>query len=241
MSILKVCEIFESIQGEGLRVGEPSVFIRLSGCNLRCKLCDTKYSWNEEHIFETEEIFSVVKKSSIRSLVITGGEPLVQRKNLYELLVKFKKNRFFITLETNGTIYDSEAKGIMEIVDLVAVSPKPYSFSGVVYNYNNVCKIIKELSNKVFLKIPIASEEDFEEIRDLLMEIAKPKKELVPVVFQCASRENENFEDYLKRNRLLWEKSIQFLKDIGKVINLASIRFIPQLHKLLFYEKSRGV
>ena len=78
---LKIVEIFPSIQGEGLRQGEPTVFIRLSGCNLKCSFCDTKYAWKGGREFTAGEILDEVRKIRRRFpaswVSLTGGEPLL--------------------------------------------------------------------------------------------------------------------------------------------------------------------
>ncbi len=101
---MKVNEIFYSIQGEGKYTGVPSVFIRTSGCNLRCNWCDTPYaSWKVEgkHM-STKEIIDAVKTFNCKHVVITGGEPYLQ-KDLEGLTRKLSMDGFLVTVETNGT------------------------------------------------------------------------------------------------------------------------------------------
>lgn len=122
---LNVSEIFYSIQGEGPLVGQPSVFLRLNGCNLRCSWCDSKHTWID--VFDENQIlidtFAVANNlSSFKSnhIVITGGEPLLQEDALYELIGRFKDYHF--TIETNGT--KGMHPDMFEMVDLWMVSPK---------------------------------------------------------------------------------------------------------------------
>jgi len=107
--MLKVSEIFgPSIQGEGVLVGTPSIFLRLAGCSLRCQWCDTKYAFGEGKPMPNEdivdEIFSRCPRGiSIVDIVITGGEPLEQSEELHEFLAYlFSVRRFSVTVETNG-------------------------------------------------------------------------------------------------------------------------------------------
>jgi len=107
--VLRVYEIFASIEGEGVDIGMPSVFVRLSGCNLRCRWCDTPealdlYSGSEMSI---DNVLEEVKKYGIRRVVVTGGEPLMQNDAL-ELVKKLLSEGFFVSVETNGT-YDISA------------------------------------------------------------------------------------------------------------------------------------
>ena len=108
-SFLDVQEIFPTIQGEGLFVGWPAVFLRLGGCNLQCLFCDTEFdsyqSINIEQIIETIQQFSCNEnQQKIRKLVvITGGEPMLQPIEL--LCQKLITNGFLVQIETNGTFY----------------------------------------------------------------------------------------------------------------------------------------
>ena len=100
---LKVCETFTSIQGEGRDIGFPFFFIRLSGCNLRCSYCDTKYAYNNFKELSLKELLSLWKQSGIKRCLITGGEPLLQ-KNSIELMKLLISNGASVYLETNGSI-----------------------------------------------------------------------------------------------------------------------------------------
>src|SRR5580658_5308989 len=98
---VKIAEIFYSIQGEGKRSGVPSVFVRASGCNLRCVWCDTPYaSWNPEgNDLAIDQIISEVEKFSARDVVVTGGEPMVMPQ-INELCERMSHAGRFITIET---------------------------------------------------------------------------------------------------------------------------------------------
>lgn len=101
---MRVAEIFTSLQGEGLTSGYPTLFIRLAGCNLSCKYCDTPATNLPGKIMDIESILSIVKKSLVRMVCITGGEPLLQSDELLTLLIGITKLGKEITIETNGTI-----------------------------------------------------------------------------------------------------------------------------------------
>jgi 7-carboxy-7-deazaguanine synthase len=122
--ILRISEIFPSIQGEGLRQGEPTLFIRLSGCNLRCDFCDTKYAWEEGTEMTAAQVLHAIHKLRSRFpaewVCLTGGEPLVQ--DITELVKGLKGQRFQIQVETNGTVYRPLQ------VDWYTLSPKPDSY-----------------------------------------------------------------------------------------------------------------
>ncbi len=125
-----------TIQGEGRLAGTPSLFIRLSGCNLRCiwdkgnneySICDTPHSVFGKikyKSFEIEKIVSIIKQNLgfIKHIVITGGEPTLQAKPLTQLCKRIKEEAdVHLTIETNGTIFDKELAGL---IDLFSISPK---------------------------------------------------------------------------------------------------------------------
>lgn len=115
-----ISEIFYSIQGEGMLTGVPSVFVRTSGCNLRCNWCDTPYaSWNPEgEQRSVAQIVSEVQTHPARHVVLTGGEPMIAR-DITELAAEIKKLGHHITIETAATV---APQGIA--CDLASLSPK---------------------------------------------------------------------------------------------------------------------
>src|SRR4051812_16234722 len=116
---MKISELFYSIQGEGKLVGVPSVFVRASGCNLRCVWCDTPYaSWEPEgEELSVGEIVGRVGEFGARHVVLTGGEPMIMAE-IGELCEQLNARGHHLTVETAGTVY-REVK-----VDLASVSPK---------------------------------------------------------------------------------------------------------------------
>lgn len=100
---MKVCEIFHSIQGEGVTMGQPTVFVRLSGCNLACRWCDTEYAKEEGKDMAPEEVLAEVAEHGCRNVCVTGGEPMFQAETV-RLLDMLLDSEYFVTLETNGSI-----------------------------------------------------------------------------------------------------------------------------------------
>jgi 7-carboxy-7-deazaguanine synthase len=117
---MRIAEIFHSVQGEGLLAGVPSIFIRTSGCNLRCHWCDTPYaSWKPEGPeISIEEILKKLTEWNCDHVVLTGGEPMIA-PDLPELATALKKQKKHITIETAGTILPNSIP-----CDLASISPK---------------------------------------------------------------------------------------------------------------------
>src|SRR4051812_33283198 len=116
---MRIAEIFHSIQGEGTLVGIPSVFVRVSGCNLRCTWCDTPYtSWSAEGPeMSLDAIVSQVDSYHCSHVVITGGEPMLFPA-VVELAEQFRARKMHVTIETAGTVWQPVA------CDLMSISPK---------------------------------------------------------------------------------------------------------------------
>jgi 7-carboxy-7-deazaguanine synthase len=116
---VKISEIFYSIQGEGMLAGVPSVFLRTSGCNLRCTWCDTPYtSWNPEgDDLPLDTILADVRGCGSTHVVVTGGEPMIQQ-DIVQLTQRLKDLDLHITIETAGTVYQPVT------CDLMSISPK---------------------------------------------------------------------------------------------------------------------
>ena len=114
-----ICETFTSLQGEGILTGIPSFFIRTSGCNLRCSWCDTPYaSWRPEiDRRSVEDLVAEVGRSGVGHVVITGGEPLLQRE-IGALTRALRSAGFHVTIETAGTVAPDF------VCDLLSISPK---------------------------------------------------------------------------------------------------------------------
>ena len=117
---MKISEIFYSIQGEGMLVGTPSVFVRTSGCNLRCAWCDTPYtSWEPEgEEMPLDEILARVRRHPARYVVVTGGEPMIAPEIVALTEALRESGLLHLTIETAGTVYLPVA------CDLMSISPK---------------------------------------------------------------------------------------------------------------------
>ncbi|MDI9397639.1 MAG: 7-carboxy-7-deazaguanine synthase QueE [Candidatus Pacebacteria bacterium] len=173
---MRIAEIFHSIQGEGLLAGVPSIFIRTSGCNLRCHWCDTPYaSWKPEGPeMSVEEILKKITEWNCDHVVLTGGEPMIA-PDLPKLATVLKKQNKHITIETAGTILPN---GIP--CDLASLSPKlsnstpPPERDPAWAKKHESTRLQPEVISEWIRKYPfqlkfvVSSENDLTEIKDLL-------------------------------------------------------------------------
>lgn len=123
---LNVNEIFLSIQGEGERAGELSIFVRLQYCNLKCKFCDTEFNTGKQ--MRLKEIYQEIIKYKCNTIIFTGGEPALQLKE--DHVQYFKNKEYYICIETNGTMK------VPYNIDFISLSPK-VSESVIYKNFNN--------------------------------------------------------------------------------------------------------
>ncbi len=115
MAQLKIFEIFYSLQGESSRVGLPTIFIRLSGCPMRCHYCDTAYAFQGGSMMDMDDIMETIKKYNTRYVTVTGGEPLAQKEVLSLLKVLADQN-YDVSLETGGGISIKEVDPRIKII-----------------------------------------------------------------------------------------------------------------------------
>ena len=137
----RVNEIFDSIQGEGANLGKKVTFVRLAGCNLSCKWCDTEY--NSYYELTAEEI----TLSCGENVIITGGEPTIH--NLIPLLQKLKKQNKWVGIETNGT---NDITGIRKYIDYIAFSPKENTHKSFIENADEIRIVNNNLKLEDVLK-----------------------------------------------------------------------------------------
>jgi 7-carboxy-7-deazaguanine synthase len=151
---LYINEIFYSLEGEGQRIGYPTIFIRLAGCNLECNWCDTNHQEYKE--MGTSEIIEQIEGYNCDNIKITGGEPLLQSNKLGFLLRILKDKGYYISLETNGTIYDYT---IFNKCDLICMDIKTPS-SGMKSDFNVISRVYERYKDKIEFKLVISGDED---------------------------------------------------------------------------------
>lgn len=223
---MKIAEIFYSIQGEGSLLGVPSVFVRTSGCNLRCSWCDTPYtSWKPEgEEMSLEQILEQVTGYPARHVVVTGGEPMIA-PGIVTLTERLRERGLHITIETAGTVFHAVA------CDLMSISPKLANSApeGTWREPHERRRIQPEVLRKLMetydyqLKFVVAAAEDIAEIRGLLtLTGANPNKVILMP---------EGVDPDTLRERGRW---------LAEICKREGFRFSPRLHVDL-YGNRRGI
>ena len=151
---LNINEIFYSLQGEAREVGLPTVFVRLTGCPLRCTYCDTEYAFKGNNMLSIDEILAEVKQYNTRYVCVTGGEPLAQI-DCHVLLDALIKDDYQVSLETSGSI---DIGAVNSGVSIVMDVKTPSSNESKHNKYDNIAK----LEVKDQLKFVIGSKADFD-------------------------------------------------------------------------------
>jgi 7-carboxy-7-deazaguanine synthase len=191
---MHVNEIFYSLQGEGFLAGIPSVFVRLAGCPLRCRWCDTKYAWSKEagRQYSTDEIVSTVQQWPCRFVVVTGGEPMVDT-DLPQLVRELKAVGKHITIETAGIAYIPDMQ-----CDLMSISPKlsnsmpdDSELAAIHKNSKLDLAVLEELLGcyNYQLKFVVDSGADLSEIEETIEKLANVDSEKVMLMPQASTRQ----------------------------------------------------
>ncbi len=152
---MKVCEVFTSIQGESTFAGLPCTFVRLSGCNLRCVYCDTRYSYEEGIDMKIADVLRRVDSAGVHLVEITGGEPLLQGEDTISLIKKLMERNYQVLVETNGSMSIKEIdKRATVILDIKT----PDSGMSHKMDFTN----LENIKNSDEVKFVICSRDDYE-------------------------------------------------------------------------------
>lgn len=209
---LRITEIFVSLQGESTRSGLPTVFVRLTGCPLRCAWCDTAYAFQGGETRSVASVLEEVGRHGIKHVCVTGGEPLAQTK-CHALLTALCNREYSVSLETSGAI------------DIAAVDPRvsrvmDLKAPGSGENARNRIENIHHLTARDEVKIVLRDVADYEWARAQLAELGLADR--CPVLFSPVqgALDPTALADWIVRDRL-------------------PVRFQLQLHKLLWND-ARG-
>ncbi len=211
---MKVCEIFASIQGESTYAGVPCTFVRTTGCNLRCSYCDTVYAYDEGSELSVDEVLNKVEEIGIRTVEITGGEPLLHEEVL-PLSGKLLDRGYSVLIETNGS---RDIRGIdSRAVIILDVKTPGSGECGSLVISNLSC-----LKHKDEIKFVITGIEDYEWAKSFVKEHALTQRS--QVLFSPAF----GLMDPRELSKLIVDDRLE-------------VRLNLQLHKYIYGPNERGV
>lgn len=212
--MLKINEIYASIQGESSHTGLPCVFIRLTGCNLRCSWCDTAYAFHKGDDFTVDQIMRKIETFALPLVEITGGEPLVQ-EDVYPLMEALLEKGYRVMLETGGALpIDRVPEKVIKILDIKC--------PGSGEKEKNRLENLQLLAPHDEVKFVLLDRADYEWSRDLLQ-----KCDLAPSVQVLFSPVYDKLD----------------LKDLSEWIleDRLPVRLQTQLHKVIWSKNAIGV
>ncbi|MBK7229714.1 MAG: radical SAM protein [Ignavibacteriales bacterium] len=213
--MLKVNEIYFSVQGESTYAGLPCVFVRLTFCNLRCTYCDTEYAFYDGKDLTIPEIVEEIRKYDCKLVEITGGEPLVQMEECLGLMKQLCDEDFEVLIETGGSL---SIKDIDQRVKIIMDLKCPSSGMEKKNLYENI-NFLKPLDE---LKFVIGSREDYDWTFDVLKryDLENKCKILFSVVF--GKLEPVQLVNWILEDKL-------------------NVRFQLQMHKFIWHHETKGV
>ena len=242
MSKVPVLEIFgPTIQGEGMVVGQKTMFVRTAGCDYSCSWCDSSFAWDGsgKHLIvqmTAAEIWSELKRlggSGFSFVTISGGNPALLR-NLEELIAILKENDIKVGVETQGSKWQ---EWLYEI-DELTISPKPPS-SGMTTDYSVLSAIFEKLKKRnsnqhVSLKIVVFNHEDYDYAKQIHL-----RYPMIPFYLQVGNDEITTTDNQQLISHLLQKYQALIYKVIADE-ELKDVKVLPQLHALVWGNK-RGV
>ncbi|MBL6727797.1 MAG: 7-carboxy-7-deazaguanine synthase QueE [Methylophilaceae bacterium] len=209
MPTLRINEIFYSIQGESSRIGRPTVFVRLTGCPMRCTYCDTAYAFHAGQQQEIDEIIQEIQKFDTNYVTVTGGEPLAQ-KNCIELMNQLCALGYQVSLETGGGLDIKDVNSQVKII-LDVKTPKSNE------DKNNFWPNLANIKTTDEIKFVIQDYDDFSWSIDIIKQYQLNQQQILfsPVYKVLAS---EQLAEWILKHQL-------------------NVRLQLQLHKILWGEK----
>ncbi|HOJ86387.1 MAG TPA: 7-carboxy-7-deazaguanine synthase QueE [Elusimicrobiales bacterium] len=218
-----IYEIFVSYQGEGLFVGQRQIFVRFSGCNLKCSYCDEQAAREKSDLksldWAVKKIKELSQKYKTNKISFTGGEPLLYHYFIKNLIKKLGKKYFYV-LETNGTLYKN-LDGIISLIDFVSMDIKlsDYVKKDLLKEHMS---FFKKCKRKSYIKMVFDKKIKISELEKIFIEISKIKKDVV--FFLQPATINRKIKIDKQLSDEIYKIASDYLKDV---------RLLPQIHKLI--------
>jgi 7-carboxy-7-deazaguanine synthase len=218
---MRVSEHFFSVQGESSTIGKPAVFLRLQGCNLLCKWCDTVEVWEGGRSYSNDGLSNLFRDKGYDEalergahLIITGGEPLIQQNDIEGFLRESIQVSPYTEIETNGTIKPSA--GLDKVVDQYNVSPKTSNSGMPKRRINSSALSWFAANNKAQFKFVVEDEKDIHEIKHDFLERYNIASERVWIMPQASTRQKliergETIVELCKKNGFNFSPRLQLM------------------------------
>ena len=222
MSEYKVAEIFTSINGESRRAGETAVFVRFTGCNLRCNYCDTLWALEKDAPFTAmsgEEIYDYIRESGIKNVTLTGGEPLIQPgvNELIERLLEDENLR--VEIETNGAV---DIRPFMKASDRLSFTVD-YKCPGSGMESGMVMSNFEAVGPGDTVKFVVSDEADLDKMCEIVNEYHLTEKAAVYVGAVFGRIDPQQIVEYMLKHKM------------------NDVRLQLQMHKFIWAPDERGV
>lgn len=226
---MHLIEIYKSVQGESSFAGVPCIFVRLAGCNLRCSWCDSEYTFSGGHKMSNEEIEAeIAKLAPVRLIEFTGGEPLLQAKELLPFMQKLLDQGYTLMIETSGERPLADVpKAVHKIVDVKC----PGSGEGSSFYLPN----LQALTKNDEVKFVISSRIDYEFAREFIR--SHKLSELVGNVLLSPAFSKTPSPERTAANCLVDPRElVEWMLDDG-----LNVRLSLQIHKFIWEPQKKGV
>jgi 7-cyano-7-deazaguanosine (preQ0) biosynthesis protein QueE len=222
---IKISEVFHSVQGEGIEIGTPTIFVRMYGCNLSCSWCDSSYATNSDTFKEYKpiELAQEIEEIDCKHITLTGGEPLLQSESILQMLNALHK-LYTISIETNGSIYDEQVKKLLKRLDILTISPKLNYINyrpDYIQNIKNLIHNTGKYTHPI-LKFVYEKESDIELINNIIREI---EWHIMPNVYLMPEGKTFDVDKY---------------KEVIEVCKKYNFKFSPRLQNIV-WGSARGV
>ncbi|HEY1013304.1 MAG TPA: 7-carboxy-7-deazaguanine synthase QueE [Herpetosiphonaceae bacterium] len=227
MTTMNVMEIYRSVQGEGTLMGVPTTFVRFFACNLRCTFCDTKYSWSvrEGGTWESLPIPKIAERigaQGARHVVLTGGEPMLQR-HLPELAAVLRERGHHLTVETNATIYRPE---LADLINLWSLSPKLKGAGTGALRLKPLRQFMDGAASGQQWKFVITGDDDLDQLHGFLSEHPVFSERQLIVIWQPEGR-------WAEQN---YGAALEWLAERAQAERWRpfNVRVLPQMHVIIW-------
>jgi 7-carboxy-7-deazaguanine synthase len=222
-------EIYKSVQGESSFAGLPCIFVRLAGCNLRCSWCDSEYTFTGGHKMSSEEVLAEVKKLAPVNLVeITGGEPMLQEREVVPLVERLLAEGYEVMIETSG---ERPLKAVPKAVHKIVDVKCPGSGEGGSFRIEN----LEALTSADEVKFVLSDRADYEFARDFTREHGLEKR-VADVLFSPAFRKNAGPQRDANNCLLDPQRLVEWILEDG-----LNVRLGLQIHKFIWEPMMKGV